>query len=81
MFFTGAAFPFKSEGLFSLFGYPVSLQGLMSPTHAISALNKIMMMQMKLSDIIPELASLILLTLIYFLIGMTLFQRRHMRLK
>ena len=81
MFFTGAAFPFKSEGLFTIFGYPVSLQGLMSPTHAISALNKIMMMQMKLSDIIPELVSLIILTLIYFLIGMVLFQKRHMQLK
>jgi ABC-2 type transport system permease protein len=81
MFFTGAAFPFRSEGLFTLFGYPVSLQGLMSPTHAISAFNKIMIMQMKLCDIIPEMISLIILTLIYFFIGMILFQRKHMRLK
>jgi ABC-2 type transport system permease protein len=81
MFFTGAAFPFRSEGLFTLFGYPVSLQGLMSPTHAISALNKIMIMQMKLSDIVPEIISLILLTLIYFFFGMILFQRKHMQLK
>ncbi len=81
MFFTGAAFPFKSEGLFTLFGYPVSLQGLMSPTHAISALNKIMIMQMKLGDIIPEIISLLILTAIYFFIGMILFQRRHMTMK
>jgi ABC-2 type transport system permease protein len=81
MFFTGAAFPFRSEGFFTFFGYPVSLQGLMSPTHAISALNKIMIMQMKLSDIIPELISLIILTLIYFIVGMILFKRRHMQLR
>jgi ABC-2 type transport system permease protein len=81
MFFTGAAFPFKSEGIFTLFGYPVSLQGLMSPTHAISALNKIMIMQMKFSDIIPEIIFLIVLTFLYFLIGMILFQIKHMRLK
>jgi ABC-2 type transport system permease protein len=81
MFFTGAAFPFRSEGLFTLFGYPISLQGLMSPTHAISALNKIMIMQMELNDIIPEIIFLIILTLIYFFIGMILFQRRHMQLK
>ena len=81
MFFTGAAFPFRSEGLFSLFGYPVTLQGLMSPTHAISALNKIMIMQMKLSDIIPEIIALILLTVIYFLIGLILYRKRHMTLK
>ncbi len=81
MFFTGAAFPLKSEGLFTLFGYPVSIQGLMSPTHAISALNKIMIMQMKLSDIIPEIISLLILTTIYFFIGMILYQRRHMQIK
>jgi ABC-2 type transport system permease protein len=81
MFFTGAAFPFRSEGLFSLFGYPVTLQGLMSPTHAISALNKIMIMQMKLSDIIPEIIALILLTIIYFLVGLILYRKRHMTLK
>jgi ABC-2 type transport system permease protein len=81
MFFTGAAFPFRSEGFLTLFDYPVSLQGFMSPTHAISALNKIMIMQMKMSDIIPEIIALIILTLIYFIIGMILFQRKHMRLK
>ncbi|MCJ7447466.1 MAG: ABC transporter permease [Bacteroidales bacterium] len=81
MFFTGAAFPFRSEGLFSLFGYPVTLQGLMSPTHAISALNKIMIMQMKLGDIIPEIIALIILTVIYFLTGIILYRKRHMTLK
>ncbi|MDP3003281.1 MAG: ABC transporter permease [Bacteroidales bacterium] len=81
MFFTGAAFPFRSEGLFNLFDYPVSLQGLMSPTHAISALNKIIIMQMKLSDIIPEILALIILTIIYFFIGMILFRKNHMQLK
>jgi ABC-2 type transport system permease protein len=81
MFFTGAAFPFKGEGLFSISGYPVTLQGLMSPTHAISALNKIMIMEMQLKDILPEIAALIILTIIYFLAGMILFRRRHMILK
>jgi ABC-2 type transport system permease protein len=81
MFFTGAAFPFKSEGIFSIFGYPVTLQGLMSPTHAISALNKIMIMEMQLKDILPEIVALIVLTVIYFLAGIALFNRRHMILK
>lgn len=81
MFFTGAAFPFKSEGIFSIFGYPVTLQGLMSPTHAISALNKIMIMEMQLKDIIPEIVALIVLTVIYFLAGIAMFNRRHMILK
>jgi ABC-2 type transport system permease protein len=81
MFFTGAAFPFRSEGLFTLFGYPVSLQGLMSPTHAISALNKTLIMQMGFADIIPEIITLAILTIMYFLIGMVLFKRNHMELR
>jgi ABC-2 type transport system permease protein len=80
MFFTGAAFPLRSEGFFSISGYPVSLQGLMSPTHAISALNKIVIMQMGIGEIIPELIALVSLTVIYFLIGMVLFRKRHLRL-
>jgi hypothetical protein len=81
MFFTGAAFPFKSEGLFTIFGYPVSIQGLMSPTHSISALNKILIMNMKFTDILPEIISIIILTIIYFAFGLLLFYRRHMQLE
>lgn len=79
MFFTGAAFPMKAKALCHIFGYPISLQGLMSPTHAISALNKIMIMKMEFRDIIPELVALIVITIIYFIIGIWVFQKRHMR--
>ncbi len=81
MFFTGAAFPFRSEGFLSLFGYPVTLQGLMSPTHAIAALNKILVMEMNFTDIIPEVIVLVILTILYFFVGMVLFRIRHMTLK
>lgn len=81
MFFTGAAFPLKSDGLFTIFGYPVSLQGLMSPTHSISALNKILIMNMKFADILPEIISIIILTVIYFITGLILYNRRHMQLE
>ncbi|MFC1565405.1 ABC transporter permease [Candidatus Neomarinimicrobiota bacterium] len=80
MFFTGAAFPIKAKALFEIFGYPVSLQGLMSPTHAISALNKIMIMNMEFRDIIPEIIALLMITILYFLLGIWIFQKRHMRL-
>ena len=79
MFFTGAAFPLKSAALFSIAGYPVNLQGLMSPTHAIKALNKVLIMNLGLQEILGELIVLIILTVVYFVIGLWLFQRRHMR--
>jgi ABC-2 type transport system permease protein len=81
MFFTGAAFPLKSEALFSIAGYPINIQGLMTPTHAISALNKTLIMNMDLSSIIPEIISIIVLSLIYFLIGGIIFKQRHLKLK
>ncbi len=80
MFFTGAAFPLNSEALFTLAGYPINIQGLMTPTHAISALNKTLIMNMDVTSIIPEIISIIFLTLVYFLIGGYIFKQRHLKL-
>lgn len=80
MFFTGAAFPLKSEALFTIADYPINIQGLMTPTHAISALNKTLIMNMDVSSIIPEIISIIVLTLLYFLIGGIIFKQRHLKL-
>jgi ABC-2 type transport system permease protein len=81
MFFTGAAFPMKGKVLFSFGGYPITIQGLMSPTHSILALNKILIMNMGLKDILPEIIALITITMIYFFIGVWAFRRRHMKVE
>jgi ABC-2 type transport system permease protein len=80
MFFTGAAFPLKSDALFTIAGYPINIQGLMTPTHAISALNKTFIMSMDITGIIPEIISIIVLTMFYFLIGGIIFKQRHLKL-
>lgn len=80
MFFTGAAFPMKSATLFSIAGYPVTLQGLMTPSHAISALNKTLIMDMEIGSIVPEIISILLLTVVYFVVGALIFKRRHLKL-
>jgi ABC-2 type transport system permease protein len=79
MFFSGAAFPMHSNTLFTIAGYPITFQGLMSPSHAISALNKTLIMNMKVSDIMPEIISIIVLSIIYFGVGALIFKRRHLR--
>jgi len=81
MFFTGAAFPMKSDPLFTIAGYPFNLQGLMTPTHAISALNKTLVMDMGWGSIIPEISAILILSVLYFLIGGLLFRNRHLQLK
>ena len=81
MFFTGVAFPIKGQTLFTILNYPVTLPGLMSPYHAVSALRKIMIMNMGLQDVLPEIFALAVLTLLYFAVGAAAFQRRHMRVE
>ncbi len=81
MFFTGAAFPLKSDPWFSIAGYPINIQGLMTPTHAISALNKTLVMNMSIGSIIPEIIAILALTIIYFLIGGLIFKYRHLKMK
>lgn len=79
MFFTGAAFPIKGVVLFNVGGYGITWQGIMSPTHAINALNKICILGLDFSDIIPELSVLMGLTVVYFGIGVWAFQWRHLQ--
>jgi len=81
MFFTGAAFPVEGVVLFSVAGYPITLQGLMSPTHAISGVNKVLILNMGWQDILPEILALITITVVYFCIGVIAFRRRHMRVE
>lgn len=80
MFFTGAAFPLKRDALFTIAGYPVNIQGLLSPTHAISALNKTLIMNMGIRSILPEIIAIIILTILYFIIGALIFKQRHFKL-
>jgi len=81
MFFSGAAFPLEGKTLFLIADYPISIQGLMSPTHALSALNKLLIMNMKTADVIPEILALVSLTAVYFAVGLYFFQKRHLNLK
>lgn len=79
MFFTGAMFPMNVKPLFTIGSYPISPISLMSPTHAVSALNKLLIMQEDFQTIVPELVCLILLCIVYFLLGIWIYRRRHMR--
>lgn len=79
MFFTGAAFPLQSDALFTIQGYPLNFQSLMTPTHAISALQKTLNMGMGISDIYGELISILVLSVFYFITGGIAFRWRHLR--
>jgi len=78
MFFTGAMFPMNVTPWFTVGGYPVSLISLMSPTHAVSALSKVLVMQQGFTGVLPEIIAILLLCAVYFATGIWLFRKRHM---
>lgn len=78
MFFTGMMFPIRGVFLFSIGDRMIGLYDILPPTHAVAALNKVLTFGVGLEGIGFEIASLLLLSLMYFILGVWLFNRRHM---
>jgi ABC-2 type transport system permease protein len=78
MFFTGAAFPISGGRLFTLAGYTLHINDILSPTWAVDALNKVLIKGQEVRETIPDLTMILVLTLAYFIIGVWAFRRRHM---
>jgi ABC-2 type transport system permease protein len=79
MFFSGAVYPAPKVALFTLAGAEIGLYDILPATHAVTALNKVMALGSGLGDVTYELTALVILTLIYFGLGVWLFRRTHMR--
>lgn len=79
MFFTGAAFPINGGRLFTLAGITVHINDVLSPTWAVDALNEVLIKGQEIANTIPDLAMILVLTLVYAFIGTWAFRRRHMR--
>ena len=79
MFFTGAAFPISGGVLFTLGEFEVTLNGILSPTHAVEAMNKVLIRGLPIRETLPEMTALLVLTILYFALGTWAFRSRHMR--
>jgi ABC-2 type transport system permease protein len=79
MFLSGGAFPLPRPTLFTWFGHAVSYADILPPTHAVLALNKVFTMGAGLGDVAYELTALVLLTALYFGVGVWLFQKTQMK--
>jgi ABC-2 type transport system permease protein len=80
MFFTGAAMPVKGASLFTIGSFEFTLAGILSPTHSINALNKVLLLGLPPANTIPDITALVILTIIYFVLGVWAFNRRHMKI-
>jgi len=79
MFLTGAAFPISGGKLFTLAGMTIHINDILSPTWAVDALNKVLIKGQEINETIPDLTMILVLTLVYAIIGVWAFRRRHMR--
>jgi ABC-2 type transport system permease protein len=78
MFLTGAAFPLPRYVLFTIAGHTVGLADILPPTHAVTALNKILTLGAGLGDVTFELTALSVLSVAYFAVGVWLFKHTHL---
>jgi ABC-2 type transport system permease protein len=79
MFLSGAIFPIPKVRLFVLGGREIGLYDTLPPTHAVTALSKVLTLGADLSEVAYELFALTLLSVIYFAVGVWLFQRTQMK--
>lgn len=79
MFFSGAIYPLPRISLFTVAGRSIGLYDILPPTHAVVALNKVLTLGAGIGGVLYELTALLILSLVYFAIGVWLFQRTHLR--
>jgi ABC-2 type transport system permease protein len=79
MFFSSAVFPVPNPRLFEVGKQTIGLFDILPTTHAVVALNKVLTLGVGLDEVAFELVALIVLSVVYFLVGVWLFQRNHMR--
>jgi hypothetical protein len=79
MFLSGAAFPIPMDTWFTLGGHDLSFADLLPPTHAVAALNKVFTLGAGIQEVWFELTALVLLSLLYFGLGVWLFRKMHLK--
>jgi ABC-2 type transport system permease protein len=79
MFFSGGMIPLPPLSLFSIAGRSINANDILPTTHAISALNKILNFGSGLGGVRVEMGFILALTVVYCLIGIYAFNRRHLR--
>jgi ABC-2 type transport system permease protein len=81
MFFSGGMFPIPALKLFALGGYTINVNDILPTTHSIAAFGKILNQGIGLGDVIYEMGAILVLSVLYFGVGIWLFRKRHMQAK
>jgi ABC-2 type transport system permease protein len=79
MAFSGVMFPIPRITLFTVGGHAIGPYDILPSTHAVRALNKVLTLGGGFHEVTYELSMLAILSLAYFLAGVWLFKRTHLR--
>jgi len=80
MFMSGAMLPIPRKPILQFGERIVAWNDFLPPTHAVNALNKVATQGENFRGVLYEISFLTLLTIIYFIIGVFLFKRKHLKL-
>jgi ABC-2 type transport system permease protein len=79
VFLSGVFFPLPENGFVTIFGHSITVFMLQPATHAVNAFLSIFLADAGLGDILFELVMILVLSAIYFAVGVFLFKRAHFR--
>ncbi|MHB8061150.1 MAG: ABC transporter permease [Ruminiclostridium sp.] len=78
MFFSGSMFPLPKMNLFTIGGHTFGITDILPLTHTANAFNKILNDGAGINGVSFDIFMIALLTLIYFVIGLLLYQKRKL---
>lgn len=78
MFFSGCMFPMPKVTMFTMAGKSFGITDVLSLTHTATAFNKILNYGATLSEVSFEIMMISILTFVYFIIGVILYQKRKL---
>ena len=76
MFFSGSMFPIPKMNLFTLAGHTFGVTDILPLTHTANAFNQILNNGAGIQNIMFEICMIMILTVVYFIIGLILYQKR-----
>lgn len=80
LFIFSGAFPIPRLNILTFFGHTIAINDLLPTTPAMTALKRVMDEGVTLSSVSFEIGLVIVVTVIYYIIGLTLFNQKHMKL-
>jgi ABC-2 type transport system permease protein len=78
-FLSGAFFPVPEVNLFRLGDRVVQAYDILPTTHAVRAMRKVLTLGQGIQDVAFELGALVVLSVLFFLVGVALYRRAHLR--